>query len=121
MTRVEALAMQGPLPPPDILSGYDAIVPGAAERILAMAEKQNDHRIEMEQGLLSHQTRNERAGLRYAFLLALAGLVLVGILAWRGAIGPAVGIAIAQIAALVGVFVYGRRQQSEDQKRQRNA
>lgn len=53
MTRVEALAMQGPLPPPDILSGYDAIVPGAAERILAMAEKQNDHRIEMEQGLLS--------------------------------------------------------------------
>lgn len=60
---MEAIAMQGPLPPPAILADYNAIVPDAAERILAMAERQNEHRISMEAGLLDHQTRNEKAAM----------------------------------------------------------
>lgn len=31
----------GPLPEPEALAKYDQIVPGAAERILTMAEKRN--------------------------------------------------------------------------------
>jgi len=29
---------QGPIPHPDVLAGYDRVIPGAAERILVMAE-----------------------------------------------------------------------------------
>lgn len=38
----------GPLPHPDILEKYEQIVPKAAERILAMAERQADHRQKLE-------------------------------------------------------------------------
>ena len=30
----------GPIPPPSIIKGYEEILPGSADRILAMAEKQ---------------------------------------------------------------------------------
>lgn len=35
---------QGPLPPPDFFEQYEATLPGAAERILQMAERQASHR-----------------------------------------------------------------------------
>jgi len=38
----------GPLPHPSVLAGYDDVVPGSAERILRMAEKQLEHRIGTE-------------------------------------------------------------------------
>jgi uncharacterized membrane protein len=37
-------AFQGPIPPPDTLQRYDQIIPGAAERILTMAENETAHR-----------------------------------------------------------------------------
>ena len=41
----------GPIPPPNIIKGYEEVLPGSADRILAMAEKQSNHRQEMEKGL----------------------------------------------------------------------
>lgn len=43
------MEFSGPLPPPQILGQYDEVLPGAAERILRMAEKQQDHRIGVDQ------------------------------------------------------------------------
>jgi len=43
-----AAAFQGSLPLPSHLREYNEIVPGAAERILAMAEKQSVHRRDLE-------------------------------------------------------------------------
>ena len=48
VARVIQSEFRGPIPPPEIISGYEAIIPGAADRILAMAEKQSQHRQEME-------------------------------------------------------------------------
>jgi uncharacterized membrane protein len=36
----------GPIPSVDVLRGYEEILPGAADRIISMAEKQQDHEIE---------------------------------------------------------------------------
>lgn len=38
----------GPIPHPKHVEGYEKIEPGAANRIISMAEKQQDHHIEME-------------------------------------------------------------------------
>ncbi len=43
-----SLAFSGPIPPPEALEKYEHILPGAAERILSMAEKNNDHNIKIE-------------------------------------------------------------------------
>ena len=45
----EFTALSGPLPPPEMLAQYEEILPGAAERILSMAERQAEHRQKMEQ------------------------------------------------------------------------
>lgn len=50
-TKVAHLTQQqfsGPVPHPQILQGYDQIIPGAAERILRMAEEDAEHQREIE-------------------------------------------------------------------------
>lgn len=42
----------GPLPPPEILQGYESVCSGLANRIVAMAENQGDHRREQDKRLL---------------------------------------------------------------------
>ena len=41
-------SFSGPIPPPDILKGYNDVVKDGAERIIAMAEKQSNHRMILE-------------------------------------------------------------------------
>ena len=48
---------QGPVPHPDLLQRYDKIVPGAAERLIALAEKEQAHRHSLD---LAEQRSNER-------------------------------------------------------------
>lgn len=41
-------SFEGPIPPPAILQQYDAAIPGAAERILRLAEQETQHRHNQE-------------------------------------------------------------------------
>ncbi len=70
----EAAEFSGPLPPPSYLGDYETIVPGTADRILAMAEREQKHRHDWERSALSNTT----IGLWFGFLIAL-GLVGGGI------------------------------------------
>ncbi|MFE1574143.1 DUF2335 domain-containing protein [Comamonas odontotermitis] len=53
VTRQVTTAHSGPLPAPETLAGYDQVLPGAAERILCMAEKQQESRIVLEEAQLN--------------------------------------------------------------------
>lgn len=52
VTETRMVAHSGPLPAPEVLAGYDRILPGAAERILQMAEKEQNARIALDQAQL---------------------------------------------------------------------
>ena len=71
----------GPLPHPSILEGYEKTLPGLAERIVKSAEKQTDHRIEMEKKVVDSKIKHEYLGWLSASVLALvvvlSGLYLV--------------------------------------------
>ena len=47
-----AQSFEGPLPPPAFLKQYDEALPGAADRILVLAESQSKHRMEIEKKLI---------------------------------------------------------------------
>lgn len=64
----------GPLPPPAALEHFDRIVPGAAERILAMVEKEQAHRIDHEKSALSAAISDSKTGKAYGFFLALLAI-----------------------------------------------
>jgi len=109
----------GPLPPPQILQRYDEILPGAAERILAMAERQGRHRQDLESRSLESQARDLQAARRearlgqiFALLIALAGIAAGTFIIWSV---PGVGGVIsgsvlggAPVAAIVIAFIHGR-------------
>lgn len=65
----------GPLPQPETLGGYEGIVPGAAERIIRMAENQLSHRHDQELARLHADIKLEGRGQWMAFVVALVALV----------------------------------------------
>lgn len=79
MIRQEVQQYSGPLPHPDMMRGYEELLPGSADRILTMAEKEEDHRHEMEKNFLEMEFRDSLLGILFAFILS-AGFLLSGVL-----------------------------------------
>jgi uncharacterized membrane protein len=68
---IQEIQFSGPIPPPNIISGYEKILPGAADRILAMAEKQSEHRQEMEKKMVEAESRDGLLGIICGFTLGV--------------------------------------------------
>jgi uncharacterized membrane protein len=87
-------AYQGPIPPPAQLERYEQIQPGAADRILRMAEKNQDAQIEQSRAVLEIEKQkiaNEETKLQLfsrgqimSSVIALGGLALTGYGAYTG-------------------------------------
>lgn len=69
---------QGPLPPPELLAGYDKIVEGGAERVFQQFEAEGNHRRAME----SAELEGLRVGKFYAliYVLAIITAIIVAII-----------------------------------------
>lgn len=104
----------GPLPHPDILVKYNDAHPGAADRIIAMAEKQAAHRQELEKKALETNCHNSKIGPIYGFVICMSaiggGVYLIQL--GKGAAGLA--SIITALASLSIVFVYGRTKQKQE-------
>src|SRR3989338_3375865 len=57
---VQHQEFSGPLPPPEVLRQFDQVVPGAAERIIKMAEQQFAHRTELEKKVIDSDIRQSK-------------------------------------------------------------
>ena len=105
----QSLMYVGPLPPSNEFSGYEQTLPGAANRILAMAEQESEHRRKNEDKIVHHSIKKSGLGQVFAFILALVsmGLIFYSILKGEplGAIVPA----IIALSSLIAVFV-GKKQ-----------
>lgn len=112
-TEVTASAYCGPLPPAEAFEKYEAVCPGAADRIIAMAERQAAHRQEIEKTVVNGSSLNSKLGIVSALIVAIAVLIggVVCVLNghdWAG--GAIVGI---DIVGLCAVFVYGTNMRNQ--------
>ena len=109
-TRAQLEVHGGPLPAPNVLGQYDQIVPGAAERIVAMAESQANHRQKLELIAVKSGSRDSLLGLIFGLIIGLSAIIgsVLTIMSGKEQGGAALGI--TGLASLVGVFVYGSRQ-----------
>ena len=100
---------EGPLPPPSILAQYDQVAPGAAERILGMAERQSSHRIALEARVVSSDVVRSYLGLLLGFVV----VIVFGVIAWDlikdDHTIPGTFLGTVDIGSLGGLFVYGSR------------
>lgn len=112
--QVQASITRGPLPPPETLIRYNEAVPNGAERIMVMAEKQNDHRIGQETRVIGEDITRQRWGLGFGFIVALAGLAAATAISIFA--NPVAGVVVAalDIGSLAGAFVYGTRSSREE-------
>lgn len=113
------VAFAGPLPHPAILSQYDKIVPGAAQRILTMAEEQSKHRRDLEKKVIYSDTFNSRWGLLLGFIIGLVAVIGSILIILNGYRVEGFLINIIYIGSLVGIFVYGSRQRRKEREERR--
>ena len=109
----------GPLPPPVVLEKYNEIIPGAAERIIAMAEEQAKHRKELEVKVINSDVGNSKLGLWFGLIIGLAGLAasVIVIIYGEQIVGGVLGI--GTLGSLVGVFVYGSQKRNQERQESR--
>ncbi len=114
--RRELRFFSGPLPPPDVLREYNEIVPGSAERILQMAEREQSHRHGAEtrdgEGGLTLAKRGQLVGAVLAFMATTGGMALLAL--GRNISGFAI---IASTVAIFGAaFIYDRWRPSSSER-----
>jgi uncharacterized membrane protein len=115
MVRVAA-EFSGPLPPPEYLAKYEQVLAGSANRIIRMAEQQSSHRQHLEKIAIESNADIQKWGLACAFIIAMTAIVGGIWLSFRGMSGAGLTSIITALAALVGVFVYGKHQQNAELK-----
>ncbi|MDR0873347.1 MAG: DUF2335 domain-containing protein [Prevotellaceae bacterium] len=115
----QASMFSGPVPPPEILKGYNEIIPNSAERMLVMAEKQLGHLIEIENHAIKEELKQSRLGQLFGFILGLVGFGLATFLAFFGHETIAGIFGTTTIVGLVTVFVLGRKVQKEKTKEEK--
>ncbi len=105
---IQATQYSGPVPPPEVLQGFEQIVPGAAERILAMAEENGKHQREMEKNALAAASRTVIIGQIFGLIIAILAFTTCIIALYLGSENTAMIIGGVTITGLVAVFVTGR-------------
>lgn len=94
--------------------------PGAADRILIMAENQASHRQKLEAKVISSDVKNSKIGLFLGFVIALVALAVGCYLAINGMPWPGSLLSFGSIGSLVGIFVYGSRQRRQERAEKRS-
>lgn len=99
----------GPIPPPSIMSGYENILPGSADRIFKMAEEQADHRRNMEKMMVESEVRNSRLGVIFALVICCLVLIvaLLMVIIVPNSAGVIVGglLGASGLTSIVFVFI----------------
>jgi uncharacterized membrane protein len=91
----------GPLPTPDVLKGYQAVDPTFPERIMKMAEANNNASIESEKQIISGSFKSEKRGQLLAFVLGILGLIAGLCLAFKGLSAASVAAIITSLAPVL--------------------
>ncbi len=111
---VQGVSFRGPLPPPILFEHYDKTLPGSAERIMRMAEKEQSHRQQWEIAALGMQKSDFLRGQWMGFGLGIAGVAVAMVCAVLDR--PYIGTAsLATVfAGISAAFFRSRATRSED-------
>ena len=106
----------GPLPSPKDLDEYDKVIPGAAERIISMAEQQAKHRQGLEKAVIESDIKDSKTGLILGFIIGTIAIIsgTVCIIYGHSIAGGVLGG--SAVPALTAVFVYGSKQRRKERE-----
>lgn len=114
VAKFEQASFSGPMPPPAVLEGYERVIPGAAERILLMAESDTRHQQEIEFAALMAAEGEVKRGQWFAFSIGVLALISSMVALHLGSPAVAGVIGGTTVVGLVSVFVVGRFVKQKD-------
>ena len=98
------VSYSGPLPTASEFAGYNETLPGAAERLLSISEKETEHRRKMDEKEFDKTAKMNFIGLIMSFIIAIIalGAVFLSVVISQptASIAPAI-IAIPSILSLI--------------------
>ncbi|WP_372000981.1 DUF2335 domain-containing protein [Tistrella mobilis] len=112
---VSQTMFSGPLPPPALFAHYEDVLPGAAERILALTEREQAHRHRFEADALHAEVRYSNLGMWLGAGVLIFVLIATCFCAYIGHGEVAIAIAGLGVAGVVGAFIRGKGSHRSDQ------
>ena len=106
----------GPIPDPDTLIKYEQTLPGAADRILTMAENQSRHRQGMEAQYMNVSSRNSLIGVVFAGVIGIIGITGGIYLFIKDKSWPAYTVFFTTLGTIVGSFLKGTHDSNKQLK-----
>ena len=103
---LESALLPGLIPSPEILERYNAIIPGAATRILNMAEEQSRHRLAFEEALAEVDAKRMQQVVYSGSAIAMLCIGTGSLLVFFGRGAPGLVIVMAGILLFIGIFLY---------------
>ena len=110
-TLIQERSHSGPLPDAETLIKYNSVITEGANRIMRMAEKQQEHRMNLESKVIASQTSQSILGQWFGLIIGIIGMGCGTFLAYSGESTVGAIIAGATVVSLVSVFVIGKKYQ----------
>lgn len=108
VTRVSH-SIRGPIPDSSELEKYEKILPGAADRIISMAEKQQEHNHTINNKAVTGAIWKDRIAQILAFLcVCIVSGVAIDMISHDQPLAAA-SVMTGVLVALAGVFLYSRK------------
>lgn len=118
--KLEIKSYSGPIPSPEQLREFEAILPGLANRLVTMAENQSAHRIQTEKIVVNSQQRQSGVGQYLGFFISVLAICGGIFLAVNGHPGVGGTLTSGTVISLATIFVLGKQQQRKDLREKRN-
>jgi uncharacterized membrane protein len=104
-----SMSYRGPLPPSGEFARYEQVLPGAADRILAIAEKEAEHRRANQDQLVDASIKYSGRGQIFALVIAVLAIAGIGLSIYFSAPLAAIAPAIIAITGLTSIFTNKNR------------
>jgi uncharacterized membrane protein len=114
VASMQAQVTSSPVPPAELLEGYNAAIQDGAQRLFALVETQSDHRQKIEIKVVDGQSKRSDRGQIFAFILALS---FGGVAVYFATIGQAVlagTVLTTTIGGIVTTFLLGQKNQQRN-------
>ncbi|AUG99757.1 DUF2335 domain-containing protein [Prodigiosinella confusarubida] len=99
---------EGPFPHPQTLEQYNKVLPGAAERVFALTEREQLHRHGLQNTAVNGTISRDKRGQWMGYTITILVLLIAVYFAYRGNTAFAGTLITVDLVALAAIFVSGR-------------
>jgi uncharacterized membrane protein len=96
---------RGPLPPAEELAKYNQIIPNGADRIMAMAEKEQSHRQNVESIVVNSVSSQNKRGQWFAYSMAILAIFYSAYLINLGRDWFGISVICGDFLVIAGAFI----------------